>query len=86
MESRALLRIAAPSALMLLLFVAEALAWPLAVRLALVVTSALAWCVVAWRALPSKSETKVLHDHGYLGPGGPGVSVSSQVFQITRAP
>jgi hypothetical protein len=27
-----------------------------------------------------------LHDHGYLGPGGPGVSVSSQVFQITRAP
>jgi methyl-accepting chemotaxis protein len=66
MESRALLRIAAPSALMLLLFVAEALAWPLAVRLALVVTSALAWCVVAWRALPSKSETKVLHDHARL--------------------
>lgn len=66
MESRALLRIAAPSALMLLLFVAEALAWPLAVRLALVVTSALAWCVVAWRALPSKSEAKVLHDHARL--------------------
>ncbi|QNN46515.1 methyl-accepting chemotaxis protein [Thermomonas brevis] len=66
MESRALLRIAAPIALMLLLFVAEALAWPLAVRLALVVTSALAWGVVAWRALPSKSEVKVLHDHARL--------------------
>jgi methyl-accepting chemotaxis protein len=66
MESRALLRIAAPIALMLLLFVAEALAWPLAVRLALVVTSGLAWGVVAWRALPSKSEVKVLHDHARL--------------------
>ena len=66
MESRALLRIAAPSALMLLLFVAEALAWPLPVRLALVVTATLAWGVVAWRALPSKSEVKVLHDHARL--------------------
>jgi hypothetical protein len=27
-----------------------------------------------------------LHDLGYLGSGGPGVSVTSQVFQITRAP
>jgi hypothetical protein len=27
-----------------------------------------------------------LHDHGFLGPDGPDVSVTSQVFQITRAP
>ena len=66
MEPRALLRIAAPMVLMLLLFIAEALAWPLAVRLALVVTATLAWGVVVWRALPSKAEAKVLHDHARL--------------------
>ncbi len=66
MEPRALLRIAAPMVLMLLLFVAEALSWPLAVRMALVVTAAAAWCVVAWRALPSKAEAQVLRDHARL--------------------
>ena len=66
MESRALLRIAAPMVLMLLLFIAEALSWPMAVRMALVVTAAAAWCVVAWRALPSKAEAQVLRDHAKL--------------------
>ena len=66
MEPRALLRIAAPMVLMLLLFIAEALSWPLAVRMALVVTATLAWCVVAWRALPSKAEAQVLRDHARL--------------------
>ena len=66
MEPRALLRIAAPMVLMLLLFIAEAMAWPLAVRMALVVTAALAWCVVAWRTLPSRAEAQVLRDHAKL--------------------
>ena len=66
MEPRALLRIAAPMVLMLLLFVAEALSWPMAVRMALVVTAAAAWCVVAWRALPNKAEGQVLRDHARL--------------------
>ena len=66
MEPRALLRIAAPMVLMLLLFVAEALSWPMAVRMALVVTATLAWCVVAWRALPSEAEGQVLRDHARL--------------------
>ena len=66
MEPRALLRIAAPMVLMLLLLIAETLAWPLAVRLALVVTATLAWGVVVWRALPSKAEAKVLQDHARL--------------------
>ena len=66
MEPRALLRIAAPMVLMLLLFIAEALSWPMAVRMALVVTAAAAWCVVAWRALPSKAEAQVLRDHAKL--------------------
>ncbi len=66
MEPRALLRIAAPMVLMLLLFVAETLSWPLTVRMALVVTAAAAWCVVAWRALPSKAEAQVLRDHARL--------------------
>ena len=66
MESRALLRIAAPMALMLLLLVAEVIAWPLPVRLALVITAALAWCVVVWRTLPSKAEQEVLRDHARL--------------------
>ena len=66
MESRALLRIAAPMVLMLLLFIAEALSWPMAVRMALVVTAAAAWGVVAWRALPSKAEAQVLRDHAKL--------------------
>ena len=66
MEPRALLRIAAPMVLMLLLFIAEALSWPMAVRMALVVTAAAAWGVVAWRALPSKAEAQVLRDHAKL--------------------
>lgn len=66
MEPRALLRIAAPMVLMLLLLIAETLAWPLAVRLALVVTATLAWGVVVWRALPNKAEAKVLQDHARL--------------------
>ncbi|WP_330947599.1 methyl-accepting chemotaxis protein [Thermomonas sp. LB-4] len=66
MEPRALLRIAAPMVLMLLLFIAEALSWPMAVRMALVVTAAAAWGVVAWRALPSKAEAQVLRDHAEL--------------------
>ena len=32
------------------------------------------------------SSVESLHQHGYLGPGGPDVSVTSQVFEITRVP
>ena len=32
------------------------------------------------------SSIESLHQHGYLGPGGPQVSVANQVFQITRRP
>ncbi|QNU14114.1 methyl-accepting chemotaxis protein [Thermomonas sp. XSG] len=66
MEPRALLRIAAPMVLMLLLFIAEALNWPMAVRMALVVTAAAAWCAVVWRSLPNKAEAQVLRDHAKL--------------------
>lgn len=66
MEPRALLRIAAPLLLMVLLLIAEGLAWPLPVRMALVVTSALAWGVVIWRSLPNKAEAKMLRDHAKL--------------------
>ena len=66
MEPRALLRIAAPLLLMVLLLVAEGLSWPLPLRMALVVTSALAWGVVIWRSLPSKAEAKMLRDHARL--------------------
>ena len=54
MEPRALLRIAAPLLLMVLLLVAEGLSWPLPLRMALVVTSALAWGVVIWRSVRSR--------------------------------
>ena len=66
MEPRALLRIAVPMVLMLLLLLAEVLGWPMAARLALLVTATLAWGVVIWRSLPSKAETKILRDHAHL--------------------
>ena len=66
MEPRALLRIAAPIVLTLLLFCAEAFAWPGAARWALLVTTTLAWGAVAWRTLPTRAESAVLREHARL--------------------
>ncbi|MBV2210067.1 MAG: methyl-accepting chemotaxis protein [Thermomonas sp.] len=66
MESKVLLRIAAPFVLMLVLLLGEALDWPLYARIALIVASAAAWVAVVFRGLPSKADTQALQNHAQL--------------------
>jgi len=59
MDSRHLFRLAAPLALTLALFLAEALPWPAPVRWGLLVAMTLAWLVFAWPMLRSSPRDSV---------------------------